>query len=186
MQSNRCLWHARHRRRDSVREQRPQIVQIVAPLPMLCAKQELLFPAVCPRAFTTPNPKRAADHSAAVCTQFNPAKRITAREALRHPYVAQFHSSADEPSAPGIITIPIDDNTKACPAHQSRCFPVEFWLVDGRCTANASLPCLVKLTRAASSSSTRADRTAEHEQLLLERTLLLEPIFCLPSTGDQL
>lgn len=44
--------------------------------------------------------------------QFNPAKRITAREALRHPYVAQFHSSADEPSAPGIITIPIDDNTK--------------------------------------------------------------------------
>jgi mitogen-activated protein kinase 15 len=44
--------------------------------------------------------------------QFNPAKRITAREALRHPFVAQFHSPADEPSAAGIITIPIDDNVK--------------------------------------------------------------------------
>ncbi len=44
--------------------------------------------------------------------QFNPAKRLTAREALRHPYVAQFHSPADEPSAAGVINIPIDDNTK--------------------------------------------------------------------------
>ncbi len=44
--------------------------------------------------------------------QFNPAKRITAEEALRHPYVASFHNEADEPSHPEIITIPIDDNTK--------------------------------------------------------------------------
>lgn len=44
--------------------------------------------------------------------QFNPDKRISAEEALRHPYCAQFHNPDDEPSAPGIITIPIDDNTK--------------------------------------------------------------------------
>ncbi|KAK9823880.1 hypothetical protein WJX72_006145 [[Myrmecia] bisecta] len=43
---------------------------------------------------------------------FNPNKRISAEEALRHPYVAQFHNEAEEPAAPGIITIPIDDNTK--------------------------------------------------------------------------
>eukprot|EP00891_Asterochloris_glomerata_P004068 jgi/Astpho2/4068/e_gw1.00063.109.1_t len=43
---------------------------------------------------------------------FNPNKRISAAEALKHPYVAQFHNEADEPSAPGIITIPIDDNHK--------------------------------------------------------------------------
>ncbi|GBG72475.1 hypothetical protein CBR_g12050 [Chara braunii] len=44
--------------------------------------------------------------------QFNPAKRITAEEALRHPYVAQFHNPTDEPVCDRTITIPIDDNTK--------------------------------------------------------------------------
>lgn len=44
--------------------------------------------------------------------QFNPKKRITAEEALRHPYVAQFHNPQDEPSCPRNITIPINDNTK--------------------------------------------------------------------------
>lgn len=43
---------------------------------------------------------------------FNPDKRISPEEALRHPYCAQFHNPHDEPVAPGIITIPIDDNTK--------------------------------------------------------------------------
>ena len=44
--------------------------------------------------------------------QFNPAKRITAEEALRHPFVAQFHNPADEPACDHTITIPIDDNIK--------------------------------------------------------------------------
>mmetsp|Transcript_50889 Transcript_50889/g.162889 ORF Transcript_50889/g.162889 Transcript_50889/m.162889 type:complete len:366 (+) Transcript_50889:175-1272(+) len=44
--------------------------------------------------------------------QFNPNKRITAEEALRHPYVAQFHNPADETVCDHVITIPIDDNTK--------------------------------------------------------------------------
>ena len=44
--------------------------------------------------------------------QFNPEKRITAEEALRHPYCAQFHSPDDEPTAPAPITVPIDDNVK--------------------------------------------------------------------------
>jgi len=44
--------------------------------------------------------------------EFNPDKRITAEEALRHPYLAQFHNPADEPSCNHIISIPIDDNTK--------------------------------------------------------------------------
>jgi len=46
------------------------------------------------------------------CLQFNPDKRITAYEALRHPYVAQFHNEADEPTCPRILRIQIDDNTK--------------------------------------------------------------------------
>ncbi|CAG9465833.1 unnamed protein product [Pedinophyceae sp. YPF-701] len=43
---------------------------------------------------------------------FNPKKRITAEEALRHPFVAQFHDEATEPACDRIITVPIDDNTK--------------------------------------------------------------------------
>ncbi|KAF6266005.1 mitogen-activated protein kinase 5 [Scenedesmus sp. NREL 46B-D3] len=44
--------------------------------------------------------------------QFNPNKRISAAEALRHPYVAQFHNADDEPSCSRVITIPINDNHK--------------------------------------------------------------------------
>lgn len=33
------------------------------------------------------------------CLEFNPSKRITAEEALRHPYVAQFHNPAASPRA---------------------------------------------------------------------------------------
>lgn len=43
---------------------------------------------------------------------FNPEKRITADEALKHPYCAQFSNTEDEPIAGRTITIPIDDNTK--------------------------------------------------------------------------
>jgi hypothetical protein len=56
----------------------------------------------------TPPPSRAC---AALC-QFNPTKRITAAEALAHPYVAQFHVPEDEPSCSRVITIPINDNCK--------------------------------------------------------------------------
>jgi mitogen-activated protein kinase 15 len=44
--------------------------------------------------------------------KFNPKKRITAEEALEHPYVAQFHNVEDEPVCKRKISIPIDDNKK--------------------------------------------------------------------------
>lgn len=43
---------------------------------------------------------------------FNPNKRLTAEEALNHPYVKDFHNIDDEPSAKEPITISIDDNKK--------------------------------------------------------------------------
>jgi len=43
---------------------------------------------------------------------FNPHKRLTAEQALRHPYVSQFHNPEDEPTCPKKINIPIDDNQK--------------------------------------------------------------------------
>lgn len=42
--------------------------------------------------------------------QFNPEKRPTAEEALKHPYVAQFHNPDDEPVCEKKIDIPFDDN----------------------------------------------------------------------------
>jgi len=43
---------------------------------------------------------------------FNPEKRITATEALGHPYLAQFHNPADEVDAESPVLIPVDDNIK--------------------------------------------------------------------------
>ncbi|CRH03837.1 mitogen-activated protein kinase 1, putative [Plasmodium relictum] len=44
--------------------------------------------------------------------QFNPSKRISAENALKHKYVEQFHSIIDEPICKKVITIPINDSTK--------------------------------------------------------------------------
>lgn len=44
--------------------------------------------------------------------RFNPDKRITADEALRHEYVAQFHNEDEEPVCKHKIVVPIDDNKK--------------------------------------------------------------------------
>ena len=41
---------------------------------------------------------------------FNPGRRPTAEQALKHPYVAQFHNPDDEPNCLRKINIPIDDN----------------------------------------------------------------------------
>jgi mitogen-activated protein kinase 15 len=43
---------------------------------------------------------------------FNPDKRITAEEALAHPYVGQFHNPEEEISCEKQIHMPINDNKK--------------------------------------------------------------------------
>lgn len=43
---------------------------------------------------------------------FNPNKRITAQDALQHPYLYDFHNPDDEPESPTLITLPLDDNKK--------------------------------------------------------------------------
>merc|ERR1719231_1805372 len=47
-----------------------------------------------------------------ICLNFNPSKRISAKDALRHPYVVQFHNPDDEFDCDRVIRIPVDDNTK--------------------------------------------------------------------------
>jgi len=43
---------------------------------------------------------------------FSPSMRLTAEEALRHPYVSQFHNPAEEPLCEHTVSIPIDDNVR--------------------------------------------------------------------------
>ncbi|RNF04689.1 putative protein kinase, putative,mitogen-activated protein kinase [Trypanosoma conorhini] len=44
--------------------------------------------------------------------RFNPNERLTAEQALEHPYVADFHKVQDEPSAPAPVTISLPDDTR--------------------------------------------------------------------------
>jgi len=44
--------------------------------------------------------------------QFNPNKRITAQQALEHPYLEQFHNAEEEIACEHAIQIPISDNKK--------------------------------------------------------------------------
>ena len=44
--------------------------------------------------------------------QFNPKKRLTAEEALEHPYVADFHNVEEEITCDHKINVPLDDDNK--------------------------------------------------------------------------
>jgi len=46
------------------------------------------------------------------CLQFNPSKRITAEQALKHPYVSQFHHPQSEISATRAVSVSLNDNEK--------------------------------------------------------------------------
>lgn len=43
---------------------------------------------------------------------FSPSQRITVEDALKHPYVRNFHCAADEINCNRTIKLPVDDNTK--------------------------------------------------------------------------
>uniref|UniRef100_A0A8C9WGR8 Mitogen-activated protein kinase 15 n=1 Tax=Scleropages formosus TaxID=113540 RepID=A0A8C9WGR8_SCLFO len=43
---------------------------------------------------------------------FNPEKRLTAEQALQHPYVSKFHNPAKEPSLDYDVILPVDDDVQ--------------------------------------------------------------------------
>jgi len=43
---------------------------------------------------------------------FNPSKRITIEQALKHPYLKDFHNPDDEPKCNKVIKISVNDNVK--------------------------------------------------------------------------
>jgi mitogen-activated protein kinase 15 len=63
-----------------------------------------------------PNGSREAQDFIHVCLQFNPDKRITASEALSHPFIGHFHNPDAEPSHPtaevGGISLPLCDDVQ--------------------------------------------------------------------------
>lgn len=61
--------------------------------------------------FNSSVPTEAVDLIAKLL-EFNPHKRLTAEEALKHPYLAQFHNKKEEIVSPTVIRPPISDNKK--------------------------------------------------------------------------
>jgi len=58
---------------------------------------------------------KASDQSVDLLSRmlkFNPEERISAKDALAHPYCAQFHNEAEEYNCPKPILVPVNDNTK--------------------------------------------------------------------------
>merc|ERR1719506_2954033 len=72
----------------------------------------LPVPRARPLAEVFPTADQPALDLIRTCLEFNPGKRPSAQDGLRHPYVIQFHNPEDEPSCDRAIRIPIDDNTK--------------------------------------------------------------------------
>jgi len=72
------------------------------------------LPDVEPRSLQSmyPNASEDAIDLLRKLLMFNPEHRITAEQALEHPYLSQFHNSDEEPSCDKEIKIPIDDNKK--------------------------------------------------------------------------
>ena len=58
------------------------------------------------------------------CFHFNPARRPSAEELLKHVYVAEFHNEEEEPVYPhGPLRLPIDDNVKlTAPQYRERLY----------------------------------------------------------------
>ena len=46
------------------------------------------------------------------CLTFTPGRRISAVQALNHPYVAEFHNKENETECHRKMKLPIDDNKK--------------------------------------------------------------------------
>ena len=63
-----------------------------------------------------PNAPTAAIDLMKRCLVFNPKKRISASEALAHPYCKDFHDIREEPEAVSPIVIPVEDEKKLTPA----------------------------------------------------------------------
>jgi len=53
---------------------------------------------------------------------FNPNKRLSVEQALKHPYVSQFHSPEEEITCKNIIEIPLDDHKYTIKDYRERLY----------------------------------------------------------------
>ncbi|XP_019409296.1 PREDICTED: mitogen-activated protein kinase 15 isoform X2 [Crocodylus porosus] len=71
----------------------------------ICSRQRVTFEELLPSS----TPPLALDLLKKLLV-FNPDKRLTAEEALQHPYVKRFHCPAKEPSLDYDVILPLDDD----------------------------------------------------------------------------
>ena len=63
--------------------------------------------------------------------QFNPDKRMTAEEALMHPYLAKFHNPSEEHSLSYDVVPPVDDDVQLSVAeYRTKLYDVSMSRVD--------------------------------------------------------
>lgn len=74
--------------------------------------ESLAKPAVKSLETLLPNADKDAIDLIQRCLRFNPSKRPTIDELLKHPYVAKFHKPEDIVLAPAVFTIECSDNVK--------------------------------------------------------------------------
>jgi len=93
---------------------RPSAEDIVAIKSPFAATMLESLPPSRPKTLTELFPNGSAEALDLIRTmlQFNPEKRCSVDEALRHPYLAQFHDPDNEAVAARPVRIVIDDNTK--------------------------------------------------------------------------
>ena len=65
--------------------------------------------------------------------EFDPSKRITAQEGVKHPYCVQFHDAAHEPVAAEKVSIMIDDNEKKSTSVTARSYTRSDHALQGEC-----------------------------------------------------
>jgi len=92
------------REKASMAETSPYANQMLESLPSIARKAD-------PRTMY-PGASAEALDMMTQCLAFDPDKRLTAQQALEHPYVTKFHDPANEPALSKPVMIPIDDNTK--------------------------------------------------------------------------
>ena len=70
-----------------------------------------MLPLLRPVSFveTFPGGSAEAVNFITQCLTFNPKRRCSVLEALRHPFVAEFHDPDDEPIFPSKLSLPLDD-----------------------------------------------------------------------------
>uniref|UniRef100_A0A6Q2ZMH2 Mitogen-activated protein kinase 15 n=1 Tax=Esox lucius TaxID=8010 RepID=A0A6Q2ZMH2_ESOLU len=88
---------------------------------------------------------------------FNPDKRLTAEQALQHPYVSKFHNPAKEPALDYDVILPVDDDVQlSVVQYQYLCIVYHFFSILLSLSHFQSMEQILQRGRSAPASRTRS------------------------------